>query len=477
MNKLTKIVATIGPSTDSEENIERLIKSGVNIFRFNFKHNTVDWHSERIERVTKVAKRLGCPVGKLIDLQGPEIRINMPWEEIEIMPNELILFGPESFETEEKGFSISHPDIIKHLKDGQKLVADDGAFTFYVVKKDKTTYLKSASKGILKHRKSLNIPGADFPFPVLIDRDFEGLELAARNQVNFVALSFVRSAADLRTMRREMKKFDLHAHVVAKIETKKALDHLDQIIEASDAVMVARGDLGVELPIEEVPYYQKMMIKKCMAEGKPVITATQMLQSMVENPYPTRAEVSDIANAVYDQTDCVMLSGETANGNYPLETVDIMRKTVIFHEPKTVEDLRGKFHFSIKDTEALICDAAYSLYIQYIKLHQKIGGFIVFSASGNTARLISRYRPRVPIFSFVPDRMVYESLTINFGVEPFVNTMDTDEHGQVRREEIKKAINHLVQQKRVKKGTKLIVVHGDFWGKKGGTSTLRIVEA
>lgn len=473
MNKLTKIVATIGPSTDSEEMIEKLIRNGVNVFRFNFKHNTMDWHSERIQRVNGVAHKMGTSVGTLIDLQGPEIRINMPVDKIEIQKGDLLVFGEESFQTDEKGFSISHPEIITHLEDGQKLLADDGAYTFYVVKKGDKTYLKSETTGILPTRKSMNIPGAKFPFPVLVDRDFEAIEVAARNEVDYVALSFVRSAKDLEVTRKEMNKFKLNARLVAKIETQMAIDNLDEIINVSDALMVARGDLGVEMPMEQVPYYQKLMIKKCMEKGIPVITATQMLQSMMSNPYPTRAEVSDVANAAYDLTDAVMLSGETANGQYPLESVSAMNRTIEYNERKMVDDTRKRYTFLTDSQERVICDAAYNMYLSF---KDKVEAFIVFTQTGATARSLSRYRPQIPVYAITPDVGVAEGLTVNFGVYPFpANTVEVH-NTEVSGKELLKTLEYLVQHKYLTTGKSVIVLHGDLWGVAGGTSTVKILQ-
>ncbi len=477
IHKLTKIVATIGPVTESEEMIERLISEGVNIFRFNFKHNTMDWHSERIERVNKVAKHMGLSVGTLIDLQGPEIRINMPTDFIEVHKNDLLLFGQEAFESKEKGLSISHPEIIEHLTEGQKLLADDGVFTFYVQKKDGKVYLHCESDGKLLNKKSLNIPGADFPFPVLVERDFEGLQVAARNEVDYVALSFVRTATDLQVVRSEMDKYKVHAKIVAKIETKKAIDNLDEIIDYTDAVMVARGDLGVELPIEQVPHHQKVIIKKCLEKGIPVITATQMLQSMVDNPYPTRAEVSDIANATYDFTDAIMLSGETASGKYPVEAVMSMQKTAKYNEQMNMcPDIRTKFDFKIKDQTDIMCDAAYSVYLSSLEEENDIQAFVVFTETGRTAQALSRYRPKVPVYAITPDSEIAESLTICYGVTPIPgDQVDLDEK-EVDKVGIMKTIHFLFEHKYITFGQKVIILHGDIWGVEGGTSTVKILQ-
>lgn len=474
MQKLTKIIATIGPASDSPEIIEKLIMAGVNVFRFNFKHGEIVWHSERILRVNAVAKKLGVHIGTLIDLQGPEIRIHMPGDALDIVEGELLRFGPASYEPGQKGFSINHPQIIEHLKDGQRIVVDDGFYTFRVIRREGDVYLQSETTGRLPTRKSLNIPGADFPFPVIIDRDLEGLKLAVAHHIDFIALSMVRSARDMRAVRAEAKKFGVSGKLVAKIETQKALDSIDQIIDASDGVMIARGDLGVEIPIERVPFYQKMIIKKCMIHGKFVITATQMLQSMIEQPFPTRAEVSDIANAVYDLTDAVMLSGETANGAHPLRAVQMMEKTAHFYEGKTDERMRGDIQFSVRDTSALIGDAAHDLYLDYVKANQKVDGFMVFTQSGQTATLLSRYRPKVPIYAFTPNSEVCESLSMNYGVYPII--FGFTDVAEVTLSELKRAA--LMLQKsgmlRARRG-KLIVVHGDQWGRGSGATTIRII--
>lgn len=474
MNKLTKIIATIGPVTDSEEMIEKLINAGVNVFRFNFKHNTVEWHSERIERVNKVANSMGVHIGTLIDLQGPEIRINMPGDSIEIKEGELLVFGEDSFKEGNKGFSITHPDIIEHLQEGQLILADDGTFNFNVVRKDGKTYLKANRTGLLKQRKNLNIPGADFPFPVLVERDFDGLKLAVRHEIDFVALSFVRTVDDLKLIRSEMKKYEVNALLISKIENQKALDNIDGIIELSDGIMVARGDMGVELPTEQVPYYQKKIIRKCMERGIPVITATQMLQSMVENPQPYRAEVSDIANATYDRTDAVMLSAETASGKYPLEAVQVMAKTAEFNEKRFLRDVRKTVDYRTENVPALICDTAYNLYVGLKSEKVNVVGFLVFSQTGRTARLISRYRPDAPIYSFSPSKTVSDSLALSFGVDPC--TQEREQKGQVNKNDVLNAITFLREKKGLPKGGKLIVLHGDVWAVEGGTSTIRLVE-
>jgi pyruvate kinase len=474
MQKLTKIIATIGPSCDSDESIRHLIDAGVNIFRFNFKHSTTDWHAERLDRVNKISESLNKPIGTLIDLQGPEIRLNTPDEKpLEIKKDDLIYIGSSPTSEYPKWFSINHEEILQHLQIGQKIVVDDGLLSFYVEKTGDKCIVKADGDAILGNRKSFNIPGADFPFPVLLDRDREGLELAVKYNIDFVALSFVRSSDDLRIVRDEMNKLKVEAKLIAKIETQKALHDLDNIVKESDGVMVARGDLGVELPKEQVPYYQKIIIKKCIEKGIPVITATQMLQSMIEMPYPTRAEVSDTANATYDLTDAVMLSGETAQGKYPFESVKVMAETVIFNESKFPFDTRNKFNFDIPDTESMICNAAYSLYLQCQARNELLSGIVIFTQTGRTARLLSRYRPIVPIYAFTPKKNYCDGLTMNFGVFPFEQA--TLENEQVKHDEILTAMHFLQHNGYVKANEKVIVLHGDMWAVEGGTSTIKVI--
>ncbi len=473
-NKLTKIVATIGPASDSEEMIEKLIIAGVNIFRFNLKHNTIDWHMDRMKRVKKIASRLRKPIGILFDLQGPALRVNMPASDISFKKGEFLAFGERVFKTKEKGFSITYPEIIKYISNGQKILADDGTLVFYLQKKGDQYYLKPETSGILKNQKSINIPGAQFPLPVLTKRDYEGLALAAKEGVDIVALSFVRSAKDIEDVRKVLKKYQIKATINSKIETRTGIDNIDEIVSETDSIMIGRGDLGVELPIEEVPYQQKKIIEKCLAKGKPVITATQMLQSMITSPVPTRAEVSDIANAVYDYTDAVMLSAESATGSYPLAAVEVMAKTAELNEKRFFKDIRRVFRFELKDQEEMIADAAYGLYTPQLPHISNISGFLVFTHSGRTARLIARYHPKVPIFAFVPNEQVRGDLTLSFGVYPF-SRKELTEKIEVRKNDILRAVDFLKSKKFVRRSEKLIVLHGDYWAVKGGTSTIKVI--
>ena len=475
MSKLTKLIVTIGPSTDSEEKIKALIENGVNIIRFNFKHGDLDWHKERLERVKKVALEQNANIATLLDLQGPEIRLTMPFEQIELEQNEKIILSDKIFETKEKGFSLSSPEIINKLANEQKLSADDGLFKFTIQKENDLVYLISNSKGILKNKKSVNILDFDYDFPVIHDRDLEGLKLAKSHAIDFIALSFVRNANDIKILREEMRKIDFKANIVAKIETSTALKNIDEIIAEADAVMIARGDLGVEIPAEEVPFYQKNIIKKCMEKGVAVITATQMLESMISKPIATRAEVSDVANAVYDFTDAVMLSGETAMGSYPLEAINTMNKTISFTEDKNrLHDIRVDFDFDLQSQVQMISDSAFNLYKILKSKGKNIKGFIVFTQTGKTARMISRYKPHAPVFAFSLDPFVTKNLLINFGVVPIYHELYGTGQ-EILREDIIKALEQLEKLGAAEKGDLFIVTHGDYWAKETNASTIKLI--
>ncbi|MBI3984318.1 MAG: pyruvate kinase [Candidatus Levybacteria bacterium] len=476
MQKQTKIIATIGPSTDSEEKIEELIGLGVNVFRFNFKHSDLEWHSERIDRVKRIAKKLNSSIATLLDLQGPEVRLSLPFDKIVIEIGEKVLVS-KALGISEKGISFNPPDIISSLRQGQKVSADDGLFQFIVRIENGKTYLQSLSSGILLNKKTINIANLDFDFPVLHDGDRIGLKLAKEKEIDFVALSFVRSTKDIAYLKKEMKKLNLKASIVAKIETPKAILDIENIVAQSDVIMIARGDLGVELSLEEVPFYQKQIIRDCIQKGIPVITATQMLESMTQRPIPTRAEVSDVANAVYDFTDSVMLSGETASGKYPIQAVSIMTKVVSYSENKNrVPDIRNVFSYELSDTSQMVCDSAFNLY-KVLKIKKEtVKGFLIFTESGKTARMLSRYRPHVPIFAFCPKDDLVRKLSLSYGVMPIYQD-SLDKKSEITKSDIEKALTKIKDANLCKKGDNFIALHGDHWTSKSGTSTIRVVTA
>jgi len=399
----------------------------------------------------------------------------MPTESIQLVVGELITLGESVFTEGKKGISCSHPDLFEFLKVGQHLIADDGAFTFTVLELKPDVILKCNRAGLLKNKKSLRIPGANFPFPVLVDRDFEGLKMAQRAEIDYIALSYARTANDILVTRREMEKYNVIAQIISKIEAKSAIDHLDEIIEVSDGIMVARGDLGIELPLEEVPYWQKIMIQKCIEKGIPVITATQMLQTMIDNPFPTRAEVSDVANATFDLTDAVMLSAESASGKYPLETVTMMSHIVKSNESRFSSDTRTHFTFHVEDNEQLLCEAAYNIYRNLEKHINKVSGFIVFTETGRTARMLSRYRPNVPIYALVSTKKMGDMLTLDHGVEPLSHFIPYTKD-LVSAKGLEQIVEHVKKVGGLHKGQSVVIIYGDTWMQKGKTSTIKLVQ-
>ncbi len=472
----TKIIATIGPSSESEKLIEKLIETGVNVFRFNLKHNELEWHKAGIQRVKDVAARMDVSVGTLIDLQGPEIRFITPQgEEVRITQGQEIVVGKRT--KEGNRYSLTDDIVLSYLKKGQKVVVDDGKFEFEVVKaSDERVVFVSHSNGILKTRKTLSVPGAYFPLDAITDRDKEAIRSFANSPIDFVALSFVRSAQDVLDLKKYMATVGFKARVISKIETVLAIDCLDEIIDVSEGIMVARGDLGVELPIEQVPHYQKVMIKKCLERGFPVITATQMIHSMVDRPYPTRAEISDIANAAYDMTDMVMLSEESAAGQFPVEAVSFMKKTISYNEKHVpLRDTRAIFNFNVADSEEMLCETAYDLYLQLKKKDYRFGGFIVFTETGRTARKLSRYRAKAPMYVFAPNAKVRDGLTVNYGVIPFLQPKIFKKGLKIKDEDMQNALSFLKKKKAFDPSKYYILLYGDNWMVEGKVSTLKIV--
>lgn len=466
MNR-TKIVATIGPVSDNEETLASIIKAGANVLRFNMKHGTPEWHRDRIRRAQKVADESGLPIGILIDLQGPEIRIETPEEKpLMVEKDEVLYMGLEH--KGDKSIRVRNENILKQLDAGTEILIDDGFVEFDVVEKAKDgVMIKARDNYAIGHRKGMNIPSLELDLASLIDTDLANLDMAAKEHVDFVALSFVQSKKDIEILREEMSKRNMDAQVCAKIETATALKNLDEIIEETDCLMIARGDLGIEVPFEEVAYWQKTMIAKCRAAGKAVITATQMLQSMEENPRPTRAEVSDVANAVFDGSDAVMLSGESASGKYPALSVAVMRRIVNFNEDK-VEVPPVEYNDDLTQTETITESA-----VNIVLSDPDIAAIVAFTETGTTARMLSRFRVDVPIVGVTQDDKARDELCLSYGVAPLV--MDFPE-GDIDITSVQPLIDKLCEMGVVAKGERIVFVHGARWQEPGLTNTLSIRE-
>lgn len=424
MNKRTKIVATIGPSSESSKMLEEMIKSGINVARINFSHGTHESNGRLIDTIRDLSEKLKVPVGIMADLQGPRIRIAVD-KDVEIKTGENIIISDTSFNFKSRNskfFKLDWDGIIKYIEIGNEILVEDGLMKLEVTGKTREFLeAKVINGGIIKNHKGVNIPDASLEVGALTKKDEDDLKYAVRKkEVDFVALSFVSCAKDISDAKEKIKKIlDRKTNlplIVSKIERKEALKNIDEIISASDVVMVARGDLGIEIEESRVVIYQKEMVAKCLRLGKPVIVATQMLNSMIENARPTRAEVSDVSNAVIDHADAVMLSGETANGKYPLESVKTMVEIIERTEESPFDDLKHGFLGDSKSSvSAAVANSAHEL-----AKDSGAKAIVVASVSGFTAHMIARHRPQQNIFVVTNSEKTHNQLSILWGTESFI---------------------------------------------------------
>jgi pyruvate kinase len=462
--KKTKIIATLGPASETPEMIENLIKSGANVFRLNFSHGDHNEHGNRITLIREISARLGVKTAILADLQGPKIRIG-EYDGF-LHKNETVTLDCDKANTSE--VPVQYQDLYKDVKPGDQLLLDDGLLEVKVKEiKGKKIIATVVIGGKLTAKKGINLPTGSITADVLTEKDKVDAKYALSRGVDFLALSFVREATDIENLRKIIKKSENpDTAIIAKIERHEAVSNFDEIMDASDAVMVARGDMGIELSPQKVPLIQKQIVKKCLAAGKPVIVATQMLDSMIRNPRSTRAETSDIANAILDGTDAIMLSGETANGKYPKEAVKVMNRIAIDTENWVASQ---GFHIasSVKRVGNSSTEAIAKASVQ---LTEQVGcKFIVAAtASGSTARTIAKYRPNQKIVAVTENARVAGRLCLSWGITPHVFSFETN------TEMMKKLGKKLVEVKHAKIGDNLTVVSGRTKGKVGGTNIIRI---
>ncbi len=408
----TKIICTLGPASESSAVIEKMIGAGVDVFRLNMSHAAHDWVREIVPRVRSIARALERNVALMLDTQGPAIRTG-------VLPNDLHLVVGDILEitvrgarsTEPNSITVNYDDLIDDVAVGNIILLDNGLLQARVLdKKDDRIRTSVLTEGKLGSRRHINLPGVDVNLPALTKKDLADVALGIELEVDFVALSFARRKEDLVQLRKLLRKGGSAAAVVAKIESQSAVRAIDEMIGATDVLLVARGDLGIECPMEELPIIQRRIVKRCLRIGKPVIVATQMLESMIENPVPTRAEVTDIANAVFEQADAIMLTGETTSGRYPVECVKVLDRVALrieqsggagFGKDAILEDARQK-----------MVAAAVSL---ADSLHQ--AKLVVFTRHGTMTRYVSNLRPAyAPIFAFTPNEHVYRQLAVCWGV-------------------------------------------------------------
>ncbi|AGE23331.1 pyruvate kinase [Geobacillus zalihae] len=471
MKRKTKIVCTIGPASESVDKLVQLIEAGMNVARLNFSHGDHEEHGRRIANIREAARQTGQTVAILLDTKGPEIRThNMENGAIELKEGaKLIISMSEVLGTPEK-ISVTYPGLIDDVSVGSKILLDDGLIGLEVNAVDKqageivTTVLNS---GVLKNKKGVNVPGVRVNLPGITEKDRADILFGIRQGIDFIAASFVRRASDVLEIRELLEANDaLHIQIIAKIENEEGVANIDEILEAADGLMVARGDLGVEIPAEEVPLIQKMLIKKCNMLGKPVITATQMLDSMQRNPRPTRAEASDVANAIFDGTDAVMLSGETAAGQYPVEAVRTMHQIAL----RTEQALEHRDILSqrTKESRTTITDAI-GQSVAHTALNLDVAAIVTPTVSGKTPQMVAKYRPKAPIIAVTSNEAVSRRLALIWGVytkeAPHVNTTD---------EMLDVAVDAAVRSGLVKHGDLVVITAGVPVGETGSTNLMKV---
>lgn len=416
----TKIICTIGPSVNTPEKIEQLVRSGMDVARLNFSHGTHDEHALVITMLKEVRKKLQRPLAIMIDTKGPEIRLGkLPKGGIEVAPGSRIFISKTADEANPSTLSIRPSFVVDHLKIGTTVLIDNGYIISKVVSQTPDAVeLEIENSGTIFSSKGVNIPNVDIPLPVLTEKDVSDIAFGCQHEIDLVAASFVRGPDHVLEIKRLLaQNGHPEIQVIAKIENNEGVHNFDGILQVADGIMVARGDLGVEVPLSQVPRLQKMMIRKCNLIGKPAVTATQMLESMINNPRPTRAEVSDVANAIYDGTSAIMLSGETAIGKYPNETVQIMKSVVWESE----HDFNYKEYFE-SHSKMTYHDVTSALTLATTKTAYSLGAkaIFAFTKSGTTARLLARLRPQMPILALTPEEKTYSQLAIVWGITPIL---------------------------------------------------------
>ena len=466
----TKIVCTIGPSSQDEEIFKELILNGLNVARLNFSHGTHAEHKEKIITIKKVREELNTQTAIMLDTKGPEIRVrDFETGQAELVKGQDFILTTREITGNDKIVSVTYSQFTNDIKKGDTILIDDGLISMEAVEIINNTDVKCLVKngGTVKNKKGINVPNVQINLPPLTDSDISDIKFGIEMGIDYIAASFIRKANDVIEIRRVLEEEDAgHIMIISKIENRQGVENIDEIIEVSDGIMVARGDLGVEIPAEEVPLVQKMIIKKCNDAGKPVITATQMLDSMMRNPRPTRAEVSDVATAIFEGTDAIMLSGETASGSYPVEAVKTMAGIALMIEGSLNynELLKSK-------SPASNCSVTDSISYATCKSSLDLSASAIISAttSGYTAASVSRYRPAAPIIAATPFQQVMRKLAIFWGVYPI-----KIEKLQSTDLIIEKSVETVLKSGYLKKGDLTIITAGVPAGISGITNLLKV---
>ncbi len=461
----TKIVATIGPASDSPEVLRKLLLAGMNVARLNFSHGKYEDHAERIQRLRSASEELGLPLMLLQDLQGPKIRVgDLPAEGIQLNPGESLTLVPvEEDQGQANTVGIDYPYVAEEAEPGTQVLLDDGLLELRVEKVEgKAVQCQVVKGGLLKSHKGVNFPTLNLRLPSMTDKDKRDLDFGIEQGVDIISLSFVRKPEDIQLLKTLLMEKGADIPVLAKLEKPQAIANLEAIVDECDAIMVARGDLGVEMSPEQVPLIQKQIIQLCNQKGIPVITATQMLDSMIHNPRPTRAEASDVANAVIDGTDAVMLSGESAVGDYPVESVQMLARIATTVEPS----IKFVNYPPNRSGDADAISEALHAIDETIDLQC----IVALTETGYTAKLAAEERLKSPIVAYTPNPKTYRRLSLNWGVRPVLRHFS-----QTTLEEVLPHIEaDLIQRNFVVKGDKVLIMGGVPMGESGGTNFLKI---
>jgi len=465
----TKIVCTIGPASESPENLRKLVLAGMNVARLNFSHGDFEEHGGRITNIKKVREELGKTVSILLDTKGPEIRLGKLKEEpIELVQGETITLTTEEILGDKNRVPVTYNQLPQDVHVGSTILIDDGLIGLRVEEiKDTDIVCRIVNNGPIKSKKGVNVPGVRINLPGITEKDAADIRFGIQQGIDFIAASFVRKASDVLEIRKILEEHNAqHIQIISKIENQEGVDNLAEILEVSDGLMVARGDLGVEIPAEEVPLVQKRMIEMCNRAGKPVITATQMLDSMQRMPRPTRAEASDVANAIFDGTDATMLSGETAAGKYPVESVQTMAR--IAERAESALEYREIFLRQANAQQTSVTEAI-SQAVANSALDLDAKAIITPTETGYTARMVSKYRPKAPIIAVTPDESVMRRLNLVFGVFP----VKGEEAGNTD-ELFEMSVNAAQRSGLVHHGDLVVITAGVPVGRSGATNLIKI---
>ena len=466
----TKIICTIGPASESEERLRELMLAGMNVARFNFSHGSHEEHKAKFDRVIKVSSELKLPVATLLDTKGPEIRLkDIEGGKTELVSGQKFILTTEEILGNNEKVTITYKGLKDDINVGTTILIDDGLIEMVVDEINETDIICSVvNGGPISNHKGVNIPGAALSMPYISDVDRSDIMFGCDMDFDFLAASFVRCKEDILEVRKIIEEHGSHMKIIAKIENMQGIRNLDEILEAADGIMVARGDMGVEIPMEEVPIVQKTMIKKAVAMGKHVITATQMLESMIKNPRPTRAEATDIANAIYDGTTAIMLSGESAAGLYPVEAVKTMAKIA----ERTEQDIDYNSRLRRrKDIDNIDTTTAISHATCTTAMDLKAAAIITVTISGFTAGMIARYKPSCPIIACSVSPRTCRQLNLAWGVTPIWIARES-----TAEDLFDEAVHAAEKEGYIKKGDKVVLTAGVPLGVSGRTNMIRVVE-